>query len=395
MNKQKPESKDALPEEASSPQPQRPRILAVDDSRVIRHAMKKILSKDYDVVEADNGEAAWQVLEEDRSIGVVFSDISMPFLDGFGLLDRMRSCDDERLKELPVVIVTGKEDDEAAKQKALEHGATDFIAKPFDSVQLAAHAKTHIKLEQTTRKLSETEKTLEMEAAIDALTGLGSKRYFMRAASGVLSHAKRHGSQLVVCRLDVDHFDKFFIKNGKNAADSVLAELGKMLLDQVRGEDNVARVGLASFAFLLQSTPIEGAVKLAERIRESVAAAAFQHDGFLMHITVSIGLSAPEIMQETTVEDLLYSAQAQLTAAHQRGGNAVAVEREPEPLAVQGDQLTLDTALEMLERGQQAEVKAHAQGLLRATLPLLDLYAEELDRRLIPAVEQLRESLAQ
>jgi diguanylate cyclase (GGDEF)-like protein len=373
----------------------RARILAVDDSRVIRHAMKKILSADYDVVEAGNGEEAWQMLEQDPSIDVIFSDISMPFLDGFGLLDRLRGSEDEYLAAMPVVIVTGKEDDEEAKRKALSHGATDFISKPFDSVQLLAHAKTHVKLEQTTRKLNETEKSLEMEAAIDALTGVGSKRYFMKAAGAVLSHAKRHGTPLVICRLDVDHFDKFFIKNGKNAANSVLGTLGGMLLEQVRDEDNVARLGLASFALLLQSTSLEGAVALAERIREKIAAAAFEHDGFLMHITASIGLSAPEILQETEVEDLLYSAQAQLTAAHQRGGNAVAVAREPAPLEPAGDKLTLDTALEMLERGQQNAVKAQAQALLRSTLPLLDLYAEELDRRLLPLVDQLRESLAQ
>jgi PleD family two-component response regulator len=62
---------------------QKPRILAVDDSRVMRRAMSKVLSKEYDVVEVENGEDAWTILLNDDLIQVVFTDLSMPFLDGY------------------------------------------------------------------------------------------------------------------------------------------------------------------------------------------------------------------------------------------------------------------------------------------------------------------------
>ena len=77
----------------------KPRILAVDDSRVMRRAMTKVLSKEYDVVEAENGEDAWTLLINDDSIQIVFSDLSMPFLDGYGLLERIRTSKDARLSE--------------------------------------------------------------------------------------------------------------------------------------------------------------------------------------------------------------------------------------------------------------------------------------------------------
>ena len=73
---------------------------------------------------------------------MVFSDLSMPKLDGFGLLERIRNSTETRIQNLPVIIITGAEDDEETKQLALSKGASDFISKPFESVQLRTRAKT-------------------------------------------------------------------------------------------------------------------------------------------------------------------------------------------------------------------------------------------------------------
>jgi len=89
---------------------QKPRILAVDDSRVMRRAMSKVLSKDYDVIEAENGEDAWTILLNDDLIQVIFTDLSMPYLDGYGLLERIRTSDELRLNDIPVIIITGNDD---------------------------------------------------------------------------------------------------------------------------------------------------------------------------------------------------------------------------------------------------------------------------------------------
>ncbi|HQV41758.1 MAG TPA: response regulator, partial [Moraxellaceae bacterium] len=62
----------------------KPRVLMVDDSKVIRMAANKILGKDFDVVVAADGEEGWQQLLDDHSIHVVFTDLMMPVLDGLG-----------------------------------------------------------------------------------------------------------------------------------------------------------------------------------------------------------------------------------------------------------------------------------------------------------------------
>ncbi|WP_274522282.1 response regulator [Ectothiorhodospira mobilis] len=111
-------------------------VLVVDDSRVMRQALKKILGPVYHVHEAADGEAAWEVLQAQTDIGCVFTDLSMPRLDGYGLLQRIRESGEARLQRLPVVVITGNEDDTATRTRAASCGADDVVMKPFRAGQI-------------------------------------------------------------------------------------------------------------------------------------------------------------------------------------------------------------------------------------------------------------------
>ena len=119
-------------------------VLVVDDSRVIRRAAVKILQKDFDVIEAEDGEEAWEELQRNSNISVVFSDLGMPVMDGFELLDKIRNAQDPALAKVPVIIITGAEESDGTKEEVLELGATDFISKPFDSISLKTRAAANI-----------------------------------------------------------------------------------------------------------------------------------------------------------------------------------------------------------------------------------------------------------
>ena len=119
-------------------------ILVADDSKVIRRAAVKILQKEFEVVEAEDGQQAWDELQNNPNISVVFSDLGMPNMDGFELLESIRESDDSAIAQMPVVIITGAEETDGTKEKVLELGATDFITKPFDSHSLKSRAATHI-----------------------------------------------------------------------------------------------------------------------------------------------------------------------------------------------------------------------------------------------------------
>ncbi len=370
----------------------KPRILAVDDSRVMRRAMSKVLGKEYDVVEAEHGEDAWTLLINDPSIQVVFTDLSMPYLDGFGLLERIRQADDPRLQELPVIIITGKDDDDATKQAALEKGASDFITKPFDSVQLQARARAHVRFEQTARKLDETSDRLEKQAAVDALTGLGGRRYFCKAAGEQLAYARRHGAPFILLRMDLDDFDRLFINLGKARAEEILRRTGQTLQDIVRKEDMVARVGLAKFAMLFRDAGMEEATDTARRILEGVNAMSFDIQGQTLRVTASIGLFEPALDADADIEVLIRETEVYLARAVEAGGNQVAV-KSLRKIASERT-ISIPAALQLLAHGHEDAVRPHAQSLVSQILPLLDFLARNLEEPAAEKLETIRKRLA-
>ena len=89
------------------------RLLIVDDSKVIRVTARKILRDHFETIEAVDGENAWELLSGEETFALVVSDLTMPRLDGFGLLERIRSSHLPQVRELPVIIITGANDTDA------------------------------------------------------------------------------------------------------------------------------------------------------------------------------------------------------------------------------------------------------------------------------------------
>ncbi len=366
----------------------KPRILAVDDSRVMRVAIKKILGKDYDVIQADHGEDAWTLLINDSSIQVVFTDLSMPYLDGYGLLERMRNSEDEHLQDMPVIIITGKEDDDNAKQQALDRGANDFISKPFESIQLIARAKAHVKFRETSSKLTDVSEKLERQSAVDEVTGLGGQRYFCKASEDTLAYIRRNGGQYVLVRMDIDDFNALFIKNGKQIADSILKTIGNHLLKQVRQEDMLARVGLAKFAMLLRDTPLAQASQQAERIRQTIESVQFKIGKEKLKITVSISLYEPALDNKNDIKQQIAQTEAYLEQAIKSGGNRIVSHSDVEDVAP--EQVNLETALKHIQHGELEKLGSQTPGLFVRMLPLLEYLGDQLGGDVKNLVDKLK-----
>lgn len=372
---------------------QKPRILAVDDSRVMRRAMSKVLSKDYDVVETENGEDAWTVLINDELIQVVFTDLSMPFLDGYGLLERIRTSDDDRIKDIPVIIITGKEDDEEAKQEALDKGANDFITKPFDSVQLQARAKAHITHKQTTAKLSETSDKLERQATIDETTGLGGQRYFCKVGDETLSYANRHGGQFILIRMDIDDFNNHFIKYGKNIMDNILHTVGEKLSQLVRQEDTIARIGVSKFALLLKETALKEAEILTDRIRTEIKNMSFKlpEDGGIINLTISAGIFEPELKPDSTFKQIVSETEKHLTEAQSAGGNRIITHSTLSKIDIEEppEDINIVELLEKLKENKPEELLPKIDSIIYHITPLLKFLALNARAKLQDVLRQI------
>ena len=120
---------------------EKPEVLVVDDSKVIRLAAKKMLGADYVIHLAEDGLVGWEMVQQNTAISVVFTDLSMPNLGGMELLKQIRDSSNDAIANLPVVIMTGAEDSESTKQTVFAAGATDFISTPSDAIDLVSRAR--------------------------------------------------------------------------------------------------------------------------------------------------------------------------------------------------------------------------------------------------------------
>ncbi len=123
------------------------KLLVVDDSFTLRELQRRILARaGYRVVLAEDGRDALEVLDEDREIAMLVTDIDMPELDGFGLIEAVRA--DERFTSLPVIVVTARDAD-TDRRHGIELGANEYVVKG------ALHEQT---LLETVARLSRAER---------------------------------------------------------------------------------------------------------------------------------------------------------------------------------------------------------------------------------------------
>jgi two-component system, cell cycle response regulator len=368
------------------------RIMSVDDSRLMRKSVSRILKGLNDVVEAEHGEQAWELLQQDETIKIVCCDLSMPVMDGFGFLEKVRSAEDPRIRNLPVIIVTGQEDSEENRNRIFEAGASDFVSKPFDSAQLRACIKTHTRLEQTAEELEKKTTELEIGAAVDPLTGLGTQAFFYKSAQQAISHASRHERELIIINLQIDGLRELFIKVGKGTCGALIKKVGEILSKHSRQEDLVCRMGLDGYVTLLTTCDLSGAVQMTERVREMVASVRFQHDGQKEKLTISAGVAKVDVKAEMSADDLLQASANYLKQAQEAGGNQVGYDKSMVKVEPVGE-LTLDQALTLISRGESNQVRGQVDILVRRILPLLALYARVNANGARQLIEKLQERI--
>ena len=122
------------------------KVLVADDDGINRRVLRRILSREYQVVEACNGKEALEMLSEDGSIAAVLLDLHMPVMDGYELLDVIRS--DEKLYQLPVLALTAA-DANTAKEQVIRAGADDFLIKPVAPSVMLRRLETAILLQSS------------------------------------------------------------------------------------------------------------------------------------------------------------------------------------------------------------------------------------------------------
>ena len=337
------------------------RVIVVDDSKVIRNAARKMLGAEFDVVTAEDGDDGWVQIQRDESIQVVFTDLVMPGMNGYELLRDIRTAGDARIRGLPVIVVTGVEDDEVARVRALELGATDFITKPFTTIDLLARARAHASHQRETS-------VLRAQTTLDALTGLANKAGFLDRLQQDMAYARRHQQQLTLVRIELDDFRAIFLQRGREVGERLLVHVAQLLRATIRKEDTAGRVALGGFALSLPAGDPAGVARMVERVRADVAAQWTDIVGETFPAKLSAAIFKPPLETGLTAQDALDQCHAQLAPA----ASMAVVVPAPTPAAPPAV-LRIDTMLEQIERGNPQAAIAGMPLILRRLLPLLRL----------------------
>ena len=365
--------------------PKLPRLLIVDAGQPVRAALARQIEQTYEVLEAGDGAAAWQLLASEPRIKVVISGLALPEMDGYALLERIRASKLPRLRDVPVLMISGGEG-EVERARAASLGATDFITAGIGAAELTARLDALTQLARAKEDLDASRVAVSEQATTDPLTQLFTMGFMVKQGSAMYSYARRHTLTLAVLRLGLDNFEAVRTKVGDVIADQIIVAVAKLLDSRMRKEDCVARTGAAEFGIMSPATTGEAAARFAQRVAEEIRAAKITWQGQKIAISVSIGAcdSAAEVVE--SFADLLVIAQQRMQQAYAAGGDRVVFEPGPKNNAapkMQREAPSIEEALAMLASGRSEALVPHAGDLARRLYPLVrfcdDLFTRDPD----------------
>jgi diguanylate cyclase (GGDEF)-like protein len=288
-------------------------VLAIDDSEVCRRLVgRQLRSENIEVIEARDGPTGLSAVRE-RPPDLILLDISMPGWDGFETIRRLK--DDPRTRSIPVIFLSASSSSQE-KARGLDLGAVDFVAKPFDPVELMARVRVALR----TKSLHDM---LEQRAHLDGLTGLRNRHALDERLAADWALCGRLDRPLAVIVADLDRFKTVNDRHGHWAGDEVLRGAAHVLRDAVRGGDFVGRMGGEEFVVIAPDCDLDGALHLAERFREEIAALKFRFNGASIAITASLGTAASHDTSHGDPTDVLCRADWAMYQAKTEGRNTV------------------------------------------------------------------------
>ena len=289
-------------------------VLIVDDENSNIMALTHILSPDYAVYAAKNGQNAVTAAEKHLP-DVILLDIVMPEMDGYAVMSALKNS--ETTQKIPVIFITGlsNADDE---EKGLKMGAADYISKPFSPAIVKLRVNNQIKMLNQFR-------IIEQISMIDQLTSIPNRRGFDSRMDMEWIRAIRENTPTSILIMDVDKFKVYNDTYGHQQGDVVLQAVAKTVSQSLnRPGDFAARWGGEEFVVLLPNTDLAGAQNIAEKIRLNISKAVIPCvDSTETKVTVSIGVKTQLPGQGVSRENLLAEADKALYQAKESGRNRV------------------------------------------------------------------------
>jgi diguanylate cyclase (GGDEF)-like protein len=297
------------------------KALVAEDSPTFRLALERMLKKwGYEVVLAENGLTAWEILQADDSPRLALLDWMMPGLDGVEVCRRVRELNREPY--IYIILLTAKNTAEELVE-GMEAGADDYLTKPVNSHELRVRLRAGRRIIDLQEELVTAREALRRQATRDALTGLWNRNSMTEVLARELKRTKRESSALSVIMADLDHFKNVNDTLGHAAGDAVLIEAARRMNQCIRPYDAACRYGGEEFLMVLPGCGLAGAVNRAQDIRTAIAQSPFEIPEGSLNVTCSLGVASTGGVCGFDAALLVREADEALYAAKRNGRNRV------------------------------------------------------------------------
>jgi diguanylate cyclase (GGDEF)-like protein len=256
-------------------------ILIVDDDPPIREIVKEYLERAgyINFITATNGRDAIDAVYR-YSPDLIISDYNMPKMRGDEMQDIIAS--NPYLKQTPVLFLTVMTDKRIIQERK-EQGVLTFLTKPIDEKEFLVSVDIHM------RKHMEYLQLLN-QAPLDSLTGLANRTTILVSLEDLLMlRVYRH---LSVILLDLDDFTALNKEFGYRCGDGILADIGKIIKDSLRGYDRAGRYNAQEFLIILPESSLEQTRVYAEKLRGAIGGTKITVAGKKMSVSASLGVSS-------------------------------------------------------------------------------------------------------
>lgn len=287
------------------------KVLVVDDSRSYRAYLKHLLDRYfYQTFEAGDGVDALAVLAEHPDMALILTDLNMPRLDGFGLIDEVRKR--YRREDLAIIGLSDMSQP-GMSARILKAGGNDFLAKSFELEEFYCRITQSTNLVGYVRHIHNT-------ANRDFLTGVYNRRYLFEIGETLYANARRGNIQIAASLIDADHFKRINDTHGHQVGDAALKEIAARLRASFRRTDVVARYGGEEFVCIAILKERAHAFEVFERVRRGLEEIRIETPAGPLGLSASIGITT---VLGGSLEEMLKRADEAVYAAKNAGRNRV------------------------------------------------------------------------
>lgn len=316
------------------------RVLVIDDDRVVRIILHKILSDSgYKVFEASDGRQGFDLALEVQP-HILITDWMMPQMDGVELTRELRRT--KLGRGIYILILTALEAEDKLVE-AFDAGVDDFLSKPLKPRVLGARLRAgqrvlmlqdeierdRDEIRRFAAELAVTNRRLHDAALTDVLTGLPNRRFAIEFFQREWLATNRNKRPLACMLVDVDSFKSINDSYGHDIGDRVLKSVSRAIKAGLRAQDVVCRTGGDEFTVICPETDLRAALICAERVRREVSEFKSDDAAFNIQASVSIGVAVREA-DTADIDALLKRADQGVYLAKQRGRNRVATVQQLE-----------------------------------------------------------------